>query len=120
MGQWTSTLRPTAGKAKSQWQLSPLHKWLGDRQGVLTGAVFQSRRDTLSLLSFEFFCFCLKFFCFVCLFVETDFSLCNPGCPGTHSVDQAGLELRDLLASVSQVLGLKACAATTAQLVSNF
>jgi len=21
-------------------------------------------------------------------------SLCSPGCPGTHSVDQAGLELR--------------------------
>ncbi|GAB1288312.1 DNA repair and recombination protein RAD54B [Apodemus speciosus] len=30
------------------------------------------------------------------------------GCPGTHSVDQAGLELRNLLASASQVLGLKA------------
>jgi hypothetical protein len=22
-------------------------------------------------------------------------SLCSPGCPGTHSVDQAGLELRN-------------------------
>ena len=41
-------------------------------------------------------------------------SLCSPGCPGTHSVDQAGLELRNLPASASQVLGLKACA-TTAQ-----
>jgi hypothetical protein len=41
-------------------------------------------------------------------------SLYSPGCPGTHFVDQAGLELRNLLASVSQVLGLKACA-TTAQ-----
>ena len=28
----------------------------------------------------------------------------------THSVDQAGLKLRDLPASASQVLGLKACA----------
>jgi hypothetical protein len=36
------------------------------------------------------------------------------GCPGTHSVDQAGLELRNLPASASQVLGLKACI-TTAQ-----
>jgi hypothetical protein len=44
-------------------------------------------------------------------------SLCSPGCPGTHSVDQAGLELRNLLASASQVLGLKACA-TTAWLCS--
>ncbi len=26
----------------------------------------------------------------------TRVSLCSPGCPGTHSVDQAGLELRDL------------------------
>jgi hypothetical protein len=44
-------------------------------------------------------------------------SLSSPGCPGTHSVDQAGLELRNLPASASQVLGLKACA-TTAQLVT--
>jgi hypothetical protein len=41
-------------------------------------------------------------------------SLCSPGCPGTHFVDQAGLELRNPPASASQVLGLKACA-TNAQ-----
>jgi hypothetical protein len=41
-------------------------------------------------------------------------SLCSPGCPGTHSVDQAGLKLRNPPASASQVLGLKACV-TTAQ-----
>jgi hypothetical protein len=34
-------------------------------------------------------------------------SLC-PGCPGTHFVDQAGLELRNLSASASRVQGLKA------------
>jgi hypothetical protein len=34
-------------------------------------------------------------------------SLCSLGWPGTHSVDQAGLELRNLPASASQVLGLK-------------
>jgi hypothetical protein len=28
-------------------------------------------------------------------------SLCSPGCPGTHSVDQAGLELRNPPASAS-------------------
>jgi hypothetical protein len=39
-------------------------------------------------------------------------SLYSPGCPGTHFVDQAGLELRNLPASASQVLGLKACATT--------
>jgi hypothetical protein len=33
-------------------------------------------------------------------------------CPGPHFVDQAGLELRNLSASASQVLGLKACATT--------
>jgi hypothetical protein len=37
-------------------------------------------------------------------------SLYSPGCPGTHFVDQAGLELRNPPASVSRVLGLKACA----------
>jgi hypothetical protein len=37
-------------------------------------------------------------------------SLCSPGFPGTHSVDQAGLELRNPSASASQVLGLKASA----------
>jgi hypothetical protein len=35
-------------------------------------------------------------------------SLCSPGCPGTHSVDQAGLELRNPSASASRVLELKA------------
>ncbi|GAB1291046.1 Abasic site processing protein HMCES [Apodemus speciosus] len=34
-------------------------------------------------------------------------SLWSPGCPGTHSVDQAGLELRNPPASASLVLGLK-------------
>jgi hypothetical protein len=43
-------------------------------------------------------------------FFKTGFlSLCSPGCPGTHSVDQAGLELRNPPASAYQVLGLKAC-----------
>jgi hypothetical protein len=38
--------------------------------------------------------------------------LCSPGCPGTHSVDHAGLKLRNLPASASRVLGLKAYATT--------
>jgi hypothetical protein len=45
-------------------------------------------------------------------------SLYSPGCPGTHSVHQAGLNLRNLLASASQVLGLKACATTPGQYIS--
>jgi hypothetical protein len=31
-------------------------------------------------------------------------SLCSPGCPGTHSVDHAGLKLRNPPASASQML----------------
>jgi hypothetical protein len=38
--------------------------------------------------------------------------MCSPGCPGTHSIDQAGLKLRNLPATASRVLGLKACATT--------
>jgi hypothetical protein len=52
------------------------------------------------------------------LFQDT-VSLCSPGCPGTHSVDQAGLELTEIHLPLppSQVLGLKAC--TNSQLISN-
>jgi hypothetical protein len=41
-------------------------------------------------------------FCFVLFF-----PLYSPGCPGTHTIDQAGLELRNPPASASQVLELK-------------
>jgi hypothetical protein len=55
-----------------------------------------------------------KFFLFVlfCLFVcfQDRVSLSSLGCPGTYSVDQAGLELRDPPASASLMLGLKVCA----------
>jgi hypothetical protein len=61
-------------------------------------------------LYFLFVCFC---FCF-CFWDRV--SLYSPGCPGTLSVDQAGLELRNPPASASQVLGLKACATTTRQI----
>ena len=43
-------------------------------------------------------------------FFKDRVSLCSYGCPGTCSVDQAGLELRDLPVSASQVLRLKVCA----------
>ena len=36
-------------------------------------------------------------------------SLCSPGCPETHSVDQAGLKTQTSAASASLLLGLKAC-----------
>jgi hypothetical protein len=35
------------------------------------------------------------FFFFLVLVFQDRISLCSPGCPGTHSVDQAGLELRN-------------------------
>jgi hypothetical protein len=67
--------------------------------------------------SFTFFLFFV--FVFVFLVFRDRVSLYSPGCPGTHSVDQAGLEFRNPPASASQVLGLKACA-TTAQLIYLF
>jgi hypothetical protein len=72
------------------------------------------RRRLVECFSFlsDFVFVCL----FVCLFVLVWFgfgfgfrdrvSLYSPGCPGTHSVDQTGLELRNPPASASQVLGL--------------
>jgi hypothetical protein len=45
-------------------------------------------------------------------------SLYSPDCPGTRFVDQAGLELRNLPASASRGLGLKACATTTLKILS--
>jgi hypothetical protein len=45
-------------------------------------------------------------------------SLCSPGCPETHFVDQAGLELKSLPVSASQVLGLKVCATIARPIVS--
>jgi hypothetical protein len=45
---------------------------------------------------------------FVFVFIFRDrVSLYSPGCPETHFVDQAGLELRNPPASASQVLGIK-------------
>jgi hypothetical protein len=52
------------------------------------------------------------FFFFGFFVFQDRVSLCSPGCRGTQYVDQAGLELRNLPAFASQVLGLKACATT--------
>jgi hypothetical protein len=55
---------------------------------------------------------------FVFVFVFGDrVSLNIPGCPGTHFVDQAGLELRNPTASASRVLGLKVCATTPGRIL---
>jgi hypothetical protein len=71
-------------------------------------------KDTLFLL-FYLFIYCI----FIFLVFRDRVFLCSPGCPGTHSVDQAVLQLRNLPASALQVLGLKACA-TTASLIHLF
>jgi hypothetical protein len=53
------------------------------------------------------FLFCY-FFCFFFFLVFQDrVSLCSPGCPGTHPVEQAGLELRNPPASASRLPGIK-------------
>jgi hypothetical protein len=70
---------------------------------------------SLSLPFFLSFSFFFSFF----FFFRYGVSLCSPGCPGIHSIDQAGFELRNPPVSASQVLGLKLCA-TTAWLVLNF
>lgn len=45
------------------------------------------------------------FFVFWFLIFQDSFSLCSPDCPGTYSVDQAGLERRNLSASAYKVVG---------------
>ena len=81
----------------------------------------QKKKKTLKILgsffgSYVFIFRILGVFClFVCLidFFRESVSLCNPGCPGTHSVDQAGFKLRNLPASAHQVLVLKVFATST-------
>ena len=53
-----------------------------------------------------------RYYLFVCLFLGR-ISLASPGYPGTLFIKKAGLELRDLRASVSWVLRWKACATMT-------
>jgi hypothetical protein len=49
----------------------------------------------LPCLSIEFYF--ILFYLFIYLFVFQDgVSLCSPGCPGTHSVDQAGLKFTEI------------------------
>jgi hypothetical protein len=64
------------------------------------------------------FCCCCSFVGFLGWvgFFQDRVSVYIPDCPGTHSVDQAGLELRNLPASASQVQGLKVCATTAQQM----
>ena len=66
------------------------------------------------LFYFYFILFFVVCFLFGRVFFSQDrVSLCFLDCPRTHSVDQAIQELRNLPASASQVLGLKAWNTTT-------
>jgi hypothetical protein len=79
--------------------------------------LWEQKRQSVLWSSESFFvCFLFLFFVFV---FQDRVSLYSPDCSGTHFVDQAGLKLRNLPASASQVLGLKVCATTT-QLNPNF
>ena len=50
----------------------------------------------MNTFDYFFFYFDLAWFSF-----QDRVSLCSPGCPGPHVVDQAGLKLRDLHVSAS-------------------
>jgi hypothetical protein len=65
--------------------------------------------------SLEYMCICSSGTTTSFFFFRDRVSLCSPGCPGTHFVDQADLELRNSPASASRVLGLKVCATTSEQ-----
>jgi hypothetical protein len=68
-----------------------------------------------NLFFLSFFFVFVFLFLFLLLFFQDRVSLYSPGCPGTHFVDQAGLELRNPPAFASPVLGLKVCATTPAR-----
>ena len=69
--------------------------------------IHQCDQKWIFVVVVPFFYFFLSFILsFSLSFLRQGFSV-YPGCPGAHSVDQAGFELRDLPASASWVLGLK-------------
>ena len=77
----------------------------------LLGFELRNSRKAAGTLKAEPFLQPINVFLFVLVFRDR-VSLYSSDCPGTHFVDQAGLELRNLPASASLMLGLKACATT--------
>jgi hypothetical protein len=61
-------------------------------QGFYFCSVYSFVSSKTQYLTFGLFYHSLSFFSVF----RDRVSLCSPGCPGTHSVDQAGLELRSL------------------------
>jgi hypothetical protein len=100
--------------------ITTLHRHLCVMRGLWKCfVVVVSFRSTNDNSGTEWMSYCASFFFFFFFFgfwfFETGFhrvSLYSPGCPSTHFVVQAGLELRNPPASAFQVLGLKACAIT--------
>jgi hypothetical protein len=68
------------------------------------------KRQKMGVCVLKLFWFLFSYSFFFLVFRDR-VSLYSPGCPGTHFVDQAGLELRNLPTSASRVLGLKVCVA---------
>jgi hypothetical protein len=98
---------------------SPFYSFLFESESLVAQALYVAFYDPEG---FCFVLFCFVLFCFVLVwfgFFLDRVSLYIPGCLGTHSVDQAGLELRNLPASASRVLRLKVCA-TSARLTLSF
>jgi hypothetical protein len=80
------------GKLRLKAGTSPgsFHKQQYSREGSLSVSHLPANLDYMGPRGFCLFvCFC---FCLV-LFFRDRVSLCSPGCPETHSVDQVGLEL---------------------------
>jgi hypothetical protein len=115
---YTSSLRSSSSSSSSSFAFLLFSFFLFLEAGCL---VAEAGLELLILLLFplsaritsqyHYTWFISIFFVLFLVFVFRDrVSLYSPGCPGTRSVDQAGLELRNPSASASRVLGLKACA----------
>jgi hypothetical protein len=53
------------------------------------------KHQSSSYIALHFFFFFFGVAIFLLLLFQDRLSLCSPGCPGTHSVNQAGLELAE-------------------------
>lgn len=93
--------------------------------GLVMHNCFPGTWGRIAARMFFFVCLfiCFVFSCFiVCLFTfvfQDEISLCSRDCPGTPSIDQAGLERRDPPASASQMLALKVYATTLQQIAAS-
>jgi hypothetical protein len=79
---------------------------------ILSGTITKWMLPFINCLDYGGFLFVCLDGWLVCFVFRDRVSLYSPGCPGTHFVSQAGLELINPPASASRVLGLKVCATT--------